>query len=205
MNLVVALVVLGGGALAVYVGLNDSAGGVSGVLGRALRGEPETAKAAGGQGIAASLLAQLTSSAGSPKGTIRGDAAQRIYKLGGVKPHVATAAAEIGPMFGITTIFGVGDRTTPDSDHPKGLALDFMTKSKTVGDALAAYVLANAGRLMVSYVIYRQRINSHDGRGWRAMEDRGSPTANHMDHVHVSFVEYHPRSGGVSPGDQERL
>ncbi len=35
------------------------------------------------------------------------------------------------------------------------------------------------------YVIWRQRYN--DGSGWDPMEDRGSITANHYDHVHVSF------------------
>jgi hypothetical protein len=40
----------------------------------------------------------------------------------------------------------------------------------------------------VSYVIYSQRIWSVDraGEGWRYMSDRGSSTANHYDHVHVT-------------------
>ncbi|WP_425295888.1 hypothetical protein [Nocardia abscessus] len=37
----------------------------------------------------------------------------------------------------------------------------------------------------MTYVIWRQRYN--DGNGWSYLEDRGSPTANHYDHVHVSF------------------
>ncbi|MCV7097646.1 hypothetical protein H7H99_21600, partial [Mycobacterium kubicae] len=40
--------------------------------------------------------------------------------------------------------------------------------------------------LGVTYVIWQQRYN--DGNGWSTMENRGSPTANHMDHVHVSFL-----------------
>jgi hypothetical protein len=37
-------------------------------------------------------------------------------------------------------------------------------------------------------VIYRQHIWTvqRSSEGWRPMSDRGSPTANHMDHVHVS-------------------
>ena len=50
---------------------------------------------------------------------------------------------------------------------------------------LADYVLANRKAFGVTYVIWRQRYN--DGSGFSPMEDRGSPTANHMDHVHVSF------------------
>lgn len=120
------------------------------------------------------------------------DRARRKYSLGAVKDHVALAAAEIAPRFHIGTVLGWGERTTPDSDHPKGLALDFMC-SGVKGTRLADYVLANGKRLGVTYVIYQQRINSLDGQGWDPMEDRGSPTANHMDHVHVSFA--------LRPGD----
>jgi hypothetical protein len=34
-------------------------------------------------------------------------------------------------------------------------------------------------------VIWNQRINT--GSGWESMEDRGGATANHEDHVHISF------------------
>ena len=57
---------------------------------------------------------------------------------------------------------------------------------RATGDALAQYVLQNKGRLGVSYVIWRKRINY--GSGWESMPNRGDATANHMDHVHVSFV-----------------
>ena len=53
------------------------------------------------------------------------------------------------------------------------------------GNDLAACVLRNQDALGVKYVIWRQRINF--GSGWKAMEDRGGETANHFDHVHVSF------------------
>jgi len=80
-------------------------------------------------------------------------------------------------------VLGRGSRGTAGSDHPKGLALDFLVPA--IGDQLADYVLAHRVELGVTYVIWRQRYN--DGRGWVAMEDRGSITANHYDHVHVSF------------------
>lgn len=110
------------------------------------------------------------------------------YRLPGVKPWVLEAAAEVGGKFGIKSIGGVGKRPY-ESDHPGGLALDFMTRGST-GDTLAGYVMANAARLGVKYVIWNQRIWSvaRASEGWRRMKDRGSPTANHMDHVHVSFV-----------------
>lgn len=72
------------------------------------------------------------------------------------------------------------------SDHPSGLALDFMV-SRSTGDKIADYVLSHADLLSVKYVIWRQRIK-FPGGSWKTMEDRGSATANHYDHVHVSFL-----------------
>ncbi|MBW0102142.1 hypothetical protein I4I78_06860 [Pseudonocardia sp. KRD-291] len=85
--------------------------------------------------------------------------------------------------FDISTVYGVAGRSNA-SDHPKGRALDFMA-DRSSGDALADYATQNLQRLGISYVIYRQRINF--GEGWETMEDRGGVTANHMDHVHMSF------------------
>ena len=60
--------------------------------------------------------------------------------------------------------------------------------SGSLGYAIADYVRAHAGELGVSYVIFAQRIWTVErgGEGWRYMSDRGSTTANHYDHVHVS-------------------
>jgi hypothetical protein len=80
-------------------------------------------------------------------------------------------------------VLGIAGRGGP-SDHPKGLALDFMVDRAT-GDALAAYAVAHRAELGINYVIWRQRIDT--GSGFKAMADRGGPTANHFDHVHVSF------------------
>jgi hypothetical protein len=50
---------------------------------------------------------------------------------------------------------------------------------------LADYCAANLRNLGLKYVIWKQRINS--GSGWRGMNDRGSLTQNHYDHVHITF------------------
>ena len=73
-------------------------------------------------------------------------------------------------------------------DHASGRALDIMTGSSGLGTTIADYVRAHAGELGVSEVIWAQRIWSveRSGEGWRFMSDRGSTTANHYDHVHVS-------------------
>lgn len=71
--------------------------------------------------------------------------------------------------------------------HGSGRALDIMVSGST-GDQIAAYVRANAAELGVSEVIWEQRIWTvqRSGEGWRWMSDRGSATANHYDHVHVT-------------------
>lgn len=122
--------------------------------------------------------------AGSAVGAVGGAAITGQYKLGAVKADVAAAAYEIGPKFNIKTIYGWAPGLY---DHPKGLALDFMINTpglgKAVGDALAGYVLANAGRLNVKYVIwYRKSWNPTRGTWVAYVGD-----SEHTDHVHVSF------------------
>ncbi|WP_067464761.1 hypothetical protein [Nocardia amamiensis] len=106
-------------------------------------------------------------------------------ELAGTRPHVAKVGNLLKKTFGITEIGGAVGRG--DGDHGAGLALDLMTSDFARGDAIADFVLANKQRFGVTYVIWRQRYN--DGNGWSYLEDRGSPTANHYDHVHVSFAK----------------
>jgi uncharacterized protein YraI len=72
--------------------------------------------------------------------------------------------------------------------HGQGRALDCMISDSTVGWNAARWLRANAKSLGVMEVIYQQQIWTvqRSSDGWRSMSDRGSPTANHMDHVHVS-------------------
>jgi hypothetical protein len=72
-------------------------------------------------------------------------------------------------------------------DHGSGRAIDIMV-SGARGWEVANFVRENYVALGVSYVIYSQRIWSVErgGEGWRGMPNRGSATANHYDHVHVS-------------------
>jgi Bacterial SH3 domain len=74
-------------------------------------------------------------------------------------------------------------------EHSVGRALDVMIGSdQSLGDEIAAWVRANHEALGVSEVIWAQRIWTveRSSDGWRPMEDRGSATANHYDHVHVT-------------------
>jgi uncharacterized protein YraI len=79
-------------------------------------------------------------------------------------------------------------RRSSSGYHGDGRAVDCMISNTTVGWDAANWLRANASKLGVMEVIYRQQIWTvqRSSDGWRSMEDRGSPTANHMDHVHVS-------------------
>lgn len=81
------------------------------------------------------------------------------------------------------TQFG-GVRPGDPGDHGSGHALDIMT-STSEGDAVARYLQGRAGELGIRYLIWKQRRWAPGGT-WVPMEDRGSITANHYDHVHVS-------------------
>ena len=72
-------------------------------------------------------------------------------------------------------------------NHSTGRALDIMI-SGSAGWDIANWLRANAGRLGISEIIYSQKIwtTQRAGDGWRGMSNRGSATANHYDHVHVT-------------------
>ncbi len=73
-------------------------------------------------------------------------------------------------------------------EHASGRAIDIMTSDVTVGTAIAEFLRAHASELHLYDVIWRQHIWTPErgSEGWRSMENRGSATANHYDHVHVS-------------------
>lgn len=73
-------------------------------------------------------------------------------------------------------------------EHSSGRALDIMTSDVSLGTAIAEYLRAHAAQLHLYDVLWRQRIWTpvRASEGWRPMPDRGSATANHYDHVHVS-------------------
>lgn len=81
-----------------------------------------------------------------------------------------------------------GLRSGDGGEHGTGQALDIMVSSSSLGDAIAAFVRDHYQELGVSEVIWSQRIWTVEraADGWRWMEDRGSTTANHYDHVHVT-------------------
>jgi hypothetical protein len=73
-------------------------------------------------------------------------------------------------------------------EHASGKALDIMTSDVELGTTIAEFLQAHAAELNLFDVIWRQHIWTpvRASEGWRMMPSRGSITANHYDHVHVS-------------------
>ncbi|MEP7090724.1 MAG: mucin-2 protein [Nocardioidaceae bacterium] len=73
-------------------------------------------------------------------------------------------------------------------EHSSGKAIDFMISDSGLGQAVADWARAHAFELDLYDVIWSQHIWTpvRSGEGWRSMSDRGSATANHFDHVHIS-------------------
>lgn len=143
--------------------------------------EADIANAAAGEGDA-SASKKCTTATGSP--------AEK-----GLKPNALNGlrcGKEQAPW--VKTMFGVGERAGA-TDHDDGLAVDFMipdytsAASKKKAKKLGAWLQANAKALGITYIIYDQKIwhLKRDDEGWQPMEDRGSPNANHRNHLHVSF------------------
>jgi hypothetical protein len=74
-----------------------------------------------------------------------------------------------------------------DGEHAQGRAVDIMI-SGPVGWEVAEFLRENYSALGIEYIIYEQKIWSveRSAEGWRGMSNRGSVTANHYDHVHVT-------------------
>jgi hypothetical protein len=100
----------------------------------------------------------------------------------GLNSNAARLCSAVDSIYHLGSIGGYRANA---GEHSTGQAVDFMISSRAEGDAIAAWVQAHVGEFNVQYVIWRQRYWA-PGAGWDPMADRGSPTANHMDHVHVT-------------------
>lgn len=86
------------------------------------------------------------------------------------------------------SVTSYGGYRSGGGSHSQGRAVDIMISNSDQGDQIAAWVRQNYQVLGVSEVIWSQQIWTveRSSDGWRWMEDRGSATANHYDHVHVT-------------------
>lgn len=121
-------------------------------------------------------------SASAAVGSWSGTITARCASIGLI-PNAQRLCSAVDVTFGPPTI---GGRRASNDEHGTGQATDIMIANAAQGDAIAAWVQAHVGQFNVKYLIWQQRYWA-PGEGWRLMEDRGSPTANHMDHVHVTM------------------
>ena len=109
-----------------------------------------------------------------------------------LQPQAEAFRQEVAAKFGVTNIGGY--RAGDPDDHGKGLAIDVMVPTNSeLGDQVAQYAIDNMDRAGISYIIWKQQfympVNNIYGPAntWNQMPDRGDDTANHNDHVHISF------------------
>lgn len=108
------------------------------------------------------------------------------YAQGGLVKGTAELSDIISQQFRPSG--GIGGYRSPDgkfNEHSTGRALDVMVgNDKAKGDAVKDFVLSNAAAIDLKWAIWRQHLYYPGGGGYD-MEDRGSLTDNHMDHVHI--------------------
>lgn len=149
---------------------------------------PPAAAPAGGSSSGGSSSGGA-SNGGSSAGASRGSgydwaAANACSCARGLTQNSMAVLAAVKYSFpGMTNIGGVRPDSIPG--HPQGRALDFMTSDRGYGDAIANMLISRAGELDIENIIWRQRVWLPSS-GWKSMSDRGSATANHYDHVHVT-------------------
>lgn len=90
-------------------------------------------------------------------------------------------------------------RSGGGGEHPKGRACDFAAAAggfedvnatggdKAYGDRLAAYLVKNADKLGVMYVIWYRQVWM-PGKGWSGYSGSGGPAEVHTNHVHLSVL-----------------
>lgn len=101
---------------------------------------------------------------------------------------------EIETIGGWRAVGGAAD------DHVEGRAIDFMVPQGSyeekgeLGDEVNDWIWAHADEFNLDYTIWEQRLyqepsNTSNPKPAYVMEDRGSITENHYDHVHASVLK----------------
>lgn len=116
--------------------------------------------------------------------------------MNGLTLHTKKMKVALAKKFGITSfsLFRAGDDDGTGHGHNSGMAVDFMVPVNSAqGDQLAEYLTKHMDELGVYYIIWKQRFYMPQqniygpANTWNIMPNRGGVTANHYDHVHVSF------------------
>ncbi|AKJ72371.1 tail length tape measure protein [Gordonia phage GTE8] len=159
-----------------------------------MRGEPFTWTPGG--------LAAATGDGAMPRYAKGGElsAGDKLTPLpgeGGLQP-IAQLMARIIKRTWPKSVSSIGGYRPPDgyNEHSSGRALDVMVDSMKTGDEVADFSMANHPNYPVTHTIWKQMMHyPPDGRT-EGMDDRGSPTQNHMDHDHIWYA---PNQGAINP------
>jgi hypothetical protein len=123
----------------------------------------------------------------------------------GLTPRAQELREQVRDAFGELPAGGFGPEETlpgrsPDGEHSRGRAIDYFFRpyddvgQQREGWRLANWSVANAERLGIRTVIYRDRIWTarRSVQGWRDYRFRGpdpdNPINRHLDHVHVDVA-----------------
>ncbi len=103
-----------------------------------------------------------------------------------IQPQAVKVYRAVCAAFPELTTYGGQDG---HGEHVNGEAIDFMVPDSGTGQRLADFLYANHAELDLFDIIWSQQIWTIEraGEGFRGMEDRGSATANHFDHVHIKI------------------
>ena len=123
----------------------------------------------------------------------------------GLTPRAQALRAEVRTRFGEIPMGGFGPEDnlpgrSPEGEHSRGRAIDLFFRphgdaaQEKAGWQLANWSVANAERLGIRTVIYRDRIWTarRSMQGWREYRFSGPDSANpvnrHLDHVHLDVA-----------------
>ncbi|WP_100523184.1 hypothetical protein [Mycobacteroides abscessus] len=125
------------------------------------------------------------------------NALPRQYEPGMV-PNNVNLLRILEQTFPGITAHADANRNDKYGEHGSGEALDIMVgNNKALGDQVNAFLLQNAKALGLQYNIWQQHLWRPDGSGYD-MENRGSPTQNHMDHVHARVLPGQAVNGAIN-------
>jgi hypothetical protein len=106
--------------------------------------------------------------------------------FGGATPNTEAVWRLVKYRFPAANFWGARAARGTASEHPLGRALDINGSPQLMVE-INRYLLDHARLYGVKYTILNQTIYFPNGTS-RRMANRGNRTANHYDHVHVSFV-----------------
>ena len=136
--------------------------------------------------VAKTAASSASASGGSSSGFSTEACAAASGIESGLTSRTRAVLRAVCAEFPSVTSYG-GYRAGGGSYHNSGQAIDVMVSGEA-GWEIARWARANASSLGIIEVLYSQQIwtAQRSGDGWRSFSDRGSVSANHYDHVHIS-------------------